>query len=1780
MSSVKYDLNTKNNSKSWNINAYNISSISGDDLQLQAAQNYIVNILSDTSFNSSVDISNRLTVHNQLIIDSSNAIQIPVGTSGERPYPGIKGHIRYNIDSDTFEGYDGNVWGSLGGSSFDSYSDASLGYVDASYLNVRYDSSFNSNLDVSNNLNIGLLTTTNSLYTKTDISVNNNIIIGGELRGPSTFIIDPTTIGDNTGLVVIKGGLQIDGSSTIINSSTLDISDHTILLSSSATHSSQTDGAGIEISGNKTFTYLYSNDVWNSNIGLNVDGDTSLNKNLDICQNLTVSGETTLSSLIVGDLTNNRLVLAGTSGAIQDSQFLTFDGSNLVIDTSKSIQIPVGTTAERPAPSAQGQIRYNITDSTFEGYDGTAWGSLGGVKDTDGDTYISAETSAGADNDQLVFYTVNKVRGMIDSSSNFLFGDTQTEFTIDGCGNVDICGKLQVSHITSISGNDLTIEASGNNKLIFRENDVSYNIANFLGAAITMSSYSFVSPSVCQTNLTLSGDWVDLSSSGYTMNYTPSNSSSSIYVRAKINYINSIETNQLISFRLLRNIQGESTPTILFTDTSLGIVTGINNNDIYTIDYLDTPNTTNQITYYLKYQIQSTSTHMDFSSGVIGYDVSAINFMMAQEILPLGYSAYNATTLDASYRNLDITGTFNLTSLTESAQVKSLYYNTTTGEITYDNSGTDVKLNIYSDASFGYVDISDNLTVSGTIITNGSITGGSFVIGSANISEAELETIDGITAGTVSASKAVVVDSNKDVSGFRNITSTGVLDVGNSDLKHYIGKAAIGYIGSTGQMAGFAHRDHATDTNYALKQGSNGGVFLNAPSTKTIAFSINNVETMNLDNSGIGVTGSITASATIKALDISVNRNLDVSDNLTVSGSIIANGSITGGSFVIGSANISEAELETIDGITAGTAAASKALVVDSSVDISGIRNITTSGTIKITGGIEAGKDTDTTSYFGAAAIGNSGASDQATFAHLDNNSTNNLALKQTAAGRTILNAKSGQNIQFRINNTDVMRIANSGNLGIGLSTTPNHNLEVNNDISASKIYVNDASFTNLTTTGSITGGSFVIGSANISEAELETIDGITAGTVAASKALVVDSNKDIGTIRNLTIDGIFTDGNYTFDTNGNVSGLGTVGCGAITSSGGGNFYNVLESTGGNAFFKSKTSTGEFGIGTSANDFGIYSYDDSEYRMWITDAGNVGFGTTSPQDKLHIYGAGTTRVAVESGGTHAYFKAQSSSRGYGIGTSGTSFRIYDYDAAAVRVSITSAGLVGLGTDTPGAKLDVVGDISATGSITGGSLVIGSANISETELETIDGITAGTAAASKALVLDSNKDIGTIRNLTIDGVFTDGNYTFDTNGNVSGLGTVGCGAITSSGSITGGSFVIGSANISEAELETIDGITAGTAAASKALVLDSNKDIGTIRNLTIDGVLDCSMIEAGKDTNTTSYFGHSAIGTIILPAGNMATFAHTNAFIQTDYAIMQGSNGQTYLNASDGNKIVFRIRNVDEMALTQTGLGIGTINPTKKLEVIGDISCSNTLTSKTIVPPLVAYTVISGNANSLLNDFLYVKNRLCISSHASTVTVTNGGNLGYFPDIYGDSSKLTHSDTGSKQSVGIIDTDIFDLSHCVTGDSVSGGNTSNAYTGANARWGIKVKIGGLYSIKYTVNIENETYGDRASILATPRFTISDSGGTEYYMDLLQARSTEYVRNSTYGQYCCLTGMGTFSIPNASANHANGAWLKINLICGKATSEVFDDHVGGLKVRNMSIKMKRLGDHVGG
>ncbi len=99
-----------------------------------------------------------------------------------------------------------------------------------------------------------------------------NVTLGGELRGPASFIIDPAAIGDNTGTVVIKGNLQVDGTSTTVNSTTMEVADLNITAAKDAGNPAAANGAGLTIAGaNATLTYANADDSWNFNKKLKVN---------------------------------------------------------------------------------------------------------------------------------------------------------------------------------------------------------------------------------------------------------------------------------------------------------------------------------------------------------------------------------------------------------------------------------------------------------------------------------------------------------------------------------------------------------------------------------------------------------------------------------------------------------------------------------------------------------------------------------------------------------------------------------------------------------------------------------------------------------------------------------------------------------------------------------------------------------------------------------------------------------------------------------------------------------------------------------------------------------------------------------------------------------------------------------------------------------------------------------------------------------------------------------------------------------------------------------------------------------------------------------------------------------------------------------------------------------------------------------------------------------------------------------------------------------------------
>lgn len=144
-----------------------------------------------------------------------------------------------------------------------------------------------------------------------------------------------------------------------------------------------------------------------------------------------------------------------------DSLIIT---SNVVdVNTSGGFILPDGTSAERPT-AQRGMIRFNTSDTQFEGYDGNAWKGLGGIIDVDQDTKILAEDTPGSDNDQLKFFTGGTERYRLDTDGDFQYGAGLNKFIIDWqtgdtniAGNTDIQGTLNVVGDTTITGDiDLT----------------------------------------------------------------------------------------------------------------------------------------------------------------------------------------------------------------------------------------------------------------------------------------------------------------------------------------------------------------------------------------------------------------------------------------------------------------------------------------------------------------------------------------------------------------------------------------------------------------------------------------------------------------------------------------------------------------------------------------------------------------------------------------------------------------------------------------------------------------------------------------------------------------------------------------------------------------------------------------------------------------------------------------------------------------------------------------------------------------------------------------------------------------------------------------------------------------------------------------------------------------------------------------------------------------------------------------------------------------------------
>ncbi len=92
-------------------------------------------------------------------------------------------------------------------------------------------------------------------------TIFSEVQLTGVLSGPSTFTIDPAVVGDNTGVVVIAGDLQVDGTTTTVNSTQISIDDLAIVLAANATTGALANGGGIILGDGTIANFTYDNAV-------------------------------------------------------------------------------------------------------------------------------------------------------------------------------------------------------------------------------------------------------------------------------------------------------------------------------------------------------------------------------------------------------------------------------------------------------------------------------------------------------------------------------------------------------------------------------------------------------------------------------------------------------------------------------------------------------------------------------------------------------------------------------------------------------------------------------------------------------------------------------------------------------------------------------------------------------------------------------------------------------------------------------------------------------------------------------------------------------------------------------------------------------------------------------------------------------------------------------------------------------------------------------------------------------------------------------------------------------------------------------------------------------------------------------------------------------------------------------------------------------------------------------------------------------------------------------
>ena len=252
-----------------------------------------------------------------------------------------------------------------------------------------------------------------------------------------------------TGAVDMNGGLDVSGGETVLSSATVsDLTDNRIVLAgtSGALEDSANltfDGTVLALTGNQTITGTLDVDAQAIFDDITVSAAATITGALDVNGGADISGgETVLSSATVSDLTDNRIVLAGTSGALEDSANLTFDGSVLALTGNQTISGTLDVDAQ----------------AIFDDITVSAASTFAGVVDINNNVTIS---------------------GTLDVDAQAIFDDVTVSAAMTVTGAVDFNGGLNVSGAETILSSATVSDLTDNRVVIVGSSGALEDDANF-----------------------------------------------------------------------------------------------------------------------------------------------------------------------------------------------------------------------------------------------------------------------------------------------------------------------------------------------------------------------------------------------------------------------------------------------------------------------------------------------------------------------------------------------------------------------------------------------------------------------------------------------------------------------------------------------------------------------------------------------------------------------------------------------------------------------------------------------------------------------------------------------------------------------------------------------------------------------------------------------------------------------------------------------------------------------------------------------------------------------------------------------------------------------------------------------------------------------------------------------------------------------------------------------------------------------------------------------------